>query len=252
MEIMSLHPLDDQVVERFVTAVMGDVPPEREWQQWWPDQTPVLLERMRAGDERASNEITLRLAFALGTQYPTFAAPGFGLSLWEARVDRGVGMYLRPPARLFRELGLELDVLRSMPIRVDTSLGLMGGAFIPAHLLPKVKELLEIREQRMARRLREAEYDPVVALGLFNEAVDYALERGLGLYEALDAVGPGGEAVFGGEVIVGSRDRVPKAERKRIDELAKPPKKPGLLKRVFSRDDPANANGHHPPDDQSV
>lgn len=251
MEMMSLHPLDDQVVERFVTALMGESAPEEEWQSWWLEKTPVLMERMRVGDERAANEITLRLAFALGTKYPTFAAPGFGLSLWEARVDRGVGMYLRPPSRLFRELGMELDVLRSMPIRVDTSLGLMGGAFIPAHLLPKVKELLESREQRMARRLREAEYDPVVALGLFNEAVDYALERGMGLYEALDAVGPGGEAVFSGDVIIGSRDRVPKSERKRIDELSKPPKKPGLLKRVFTRDGSANANGHHPPDDQS-
>src|SRR5690606_42120246 len=69
---------------------------------------PIWLERMRAGDEPASNEITLRLAYALGTRHPTFAAPGFGLTLWEARVDRGVGMYLRPPAGLFRELGLDL------------------------------------------------------------------------------------------------------------------------------------------------
>lgn len=248
MEIMSLHPLDEQVVERFVTAVTGDAAPAPEWQPWWPSQVPVLLERMRAGDERASNELTLRLAYALGTQHPSFAAPGFGLTLWEARVDRGVGMYLRPPARLFRDLGLELDVLRSMPIRIDTALGLMGGAYIPPHLLPKVKELLETREQRMARRLREAEHDPVVALTLFNDAVDYALERGLGLYEALDAIGPEGQAVFGGEVIVGSRDRVPKSERKRIEELSKPPKKPGLLQRVLGRENPDSANGHHPPE----
>lgn len=247
MEVMSLHPLDDQVVERFVTAVIGQSEPEPSWRPWWPAGTAELLDRMRGGDERASNEITLRLAYALGTQHPSFAAPGFGLSLWEARVDRGVGMYLRPPARLFRELGLGLDVLRSMPIRVDTTLGLMGGAFIPAHLVPKVKELLETREQRMARRLREAENDPVVALTLFNEAVDYALEHRLGLYEALDAVGPEGQAVFGGEVIVGSRDRVPRDERKRIDELSKPPKKPGLLKRVLGRSDPDSSNGHHPP-----
>lgn len=246
MEIMSLHPLDSQVVEQFVAAVIGRGEPDPAWRAWWPPRTSDLLERMRAGDERASNEITLRLAYALGTRHPTFAAPGFGLTLWEARVDRGVGMYLRPPARLFRELGLDLDELRSMPIRVDTNLGLMGGAFVPAHLVPRVKELLQTREQRMARRLREAEHDPVVALSLFNEAVDYALAQGLGLFEALDAVGPDGQAVFGGQVIVGSRERVPKRERKRIEELSKPPKKPGLLQRMLGQGDQDSANGHHP------
>jgi hypothetical protein len=251
MEIMSLHPLDEGTVERFVAAVRGDQPPEPSWRGWWPDQPRVLLERMRAGDERASNELTLRLAYALGTEYPTFAAPGFGLSLWEARVDRGVGMYLRPPARLFRDLGMDMEVVRTMPIRVDTNLGLMGGAWVPPHLLPRVKELLQSREQRMARRLREAEMDPVVALSLFNEAVDFALSRNLGLFEAMDAVGPGGEAVFGGEVIVGSRDRVAKSERKRIDELSQPPKKPGLLKRMFGGASPESQNGHHPPKGES-
>ncbi|MDQ4043938.1 MAG: hypothetical protein M3173_00610 [Chloroflexota bacterium] len=243
---MSLHPIDDAVVSRFMATVTGDAPPQATWQPWWPDRIPVLLERMRAGDERAANEVTLRLAYALGTEHPTFAAPGFGLTFWEARIDRGVGMYLRPPSRLFREFGLELEVLRTMPIRVDTNLGLMGGAFIPAHLVPKVKELLETREQRMARRLREAEYDPVVALTLFNEALDYALEHGMGLYEALDAVGPGGESVFDGVVVIGSRDRVPKAERKRIEELSKPPKKPGLIQRMLGRGGPESANGRLP------
>jgi hypothetical protein len=246
MEIMSLHPLDDQVVARYVGAVTGAVEPDPAWQPWWPREVPVLLERMRAGDERAANEITVRLAYALGQRHPTFAAPGFGLTLWEARVDRGVGMYLRPPSRLFRDLGIDLDLIRYMPIRVDTNLGVMGGAYIPSHLLARVKALLTDREQRMARRLREAEYDPVVALWLFNAAVDYALERGMGLYEALDAVGPAGEAAFGGEVIVGNRERVPKVERKRIDELSKPPKKPGLLQRVMGRSGTNGQNGHHP------
>ncbi len=249
MEMMSLHPLDDRIVARFVESIGGGAEPDPAWRAWWPDSSGVLMERMRAGDERASGQITLALAYALGSEAPTFAAPAFGLTLWEARVDRGVGMYLRPPARLFRDCGMDLAVVRAMPIRVDTNLGPMGGAYVPPHLVPKVRELLTEREQRMARRLREAELDPVVALTLFNEAVDYALERGLGLFEAQDAVGPGGESVFGGEVVVGSRDRVPKAERKRIDELSKPPKKPGLLKRMFGvGDDPDSQNGHHPPE----
>jgi hypothetical protein len=246
MEMMSLHPLDERTVARFVAAIEGEAEPEPAWRSWWPSGTGALLERMRAGDERASNEITLALAYALGSEAPSFAAPGFGLTLWEARVDRGVGMYLRPPARLFRDLGMELDVVRSMPIRIDTNLGPMGGAFIPPHLLPRVRELLDAREQRMARRLREAEVDPVVALTLFTEAIDYALKRGLGVFEALDAVGPGGESVFGGEVIIGSRERVAKAERKRIDTLSQPPRKPGLLKRMFGGA-PETQNGHHPP-----
>ena len=250
MQMMSLHPLDERTVTRFMAALGGTAEPDPAWRSWWPDQPRVLLERMRAGDERASNQITLALAYALGGEAPSFAAPAFGLTLWEARVDRGVGMYLRPPARLFRDRGMALDVVRTMPIRVDTNLGPMGGAFVPAHLVPKIKELLTDREQRMARRLREAEMDPVVSLTLFSEAVDFALERGQGLFEALDAVGPGGESVFGGDVIVGSRDRVPKAERKRIDELSKPPRKPGLLKRMFgAADDPASQNGHHPSGD---
>ena len=248
MEIMSLHPLDDDVLARFGAAVRGDAEPEPQWVPWWPEKLPVLFERIRVGDERAANEVTVRLAYALGQAHPTFAAPGFGLTLWEARVDRGVGMYLRPPSRLFREFGFELDVLRSIPIRVDTNLGIMGGAYIPSHLLPKVRDLLDQREERMARRLREAEYDPVIALTLFRDAVDYALDRNMGLFEALDAVGPGGESIFDGDVVIGSRDRVPKAERKRIDEISKPPKKPGLFKRLIGRGEPESANGHYPPD----
>lgn len=248
MEIMSLHPLDDRVLRRFVDAVQGDVPPDELWTGWWPSEPSAILTRMRDGDERAANEITLRLAYALGAVHPTFAAPGFGLTLWEARVDRGVGMYLRPPARMFRELGMSLDLLRDMPIRVDMSLGLMGGAYIPAHLIPNVRDLLDSREQRMARRLREADYDPVVALSLFQEAVVYADENKLGLFEALDAVGPEGQAVFGGSVIIGSRNRVPKEERKRIDEMARPPREPGLLRRVFGKSASVRSNGHQPLD----
>lgn len=252
MEMMSLHPLDEGTVTKFMAALEGAADPEPAWRPWWPAQPSVLLERMRAGDERASNEITLALAYALGSATPSFAAPAFGLTLWEARVDRGVGMYLRPPARLFRDRGMELDVVRMMPIRVDINLGPMGGAYVPAHLVPKVKELLTDREQRMARRLREAELDPVVSLTLFREAVDYALDRGLGLFEALDAVGPAGESIFGGQVVIGSRDRVPKDERKRIDEISKPPKKPGLLKRMFGgAGDPASQNGHQPPSEST-
>lgn len=248
MELMSLHPLDDRVVARFTQAALGEIAPETDWERWWPPKVPVLFERMRAGDERAANELTLALAYALGTRHPTFAAPGFGLTMWEARVDRGVGMYLRPPSRLFRELGVELEVVRTMPIRLDTAMGMMGGAFVPSHLIPKVGELLEAREERIARRLREAEYDPVVTLGLFREAVGYAQEHGLGLFEALDAVGPAGEAIFGGTVILGDRKRVPKDERKRIDEASKPPKKPGLLGRMVGRRQSASENGHLPPD----
>lgn len=249
MELMSLHPLDDRIVATFTRAALGETTPDRAWEPWWPRDVPVLLERMRVGDERAANQLTLALAYALGTAHPTFASPGFGLTMWEARVDRGVGMYLRPPSRLFRELGVELDLIRSMPIRLDPAMGMMGGAFIPSHLILKVREVIDDREERIARRLREAEYDPVVALGLFREAIAYAEAHGLGLFEALDAIGPDGQAIFGGTVIVGSRNRVPKDERKRIDKASEPPKKPGLLSRVLSRQQGPSSNGYHPPEE---
>lgn len=249
MELMSLHPLDDRIVARFTRAALGEVSPDDSWRAWWPQGIPVLFERMRTGDERAANELTLALAYALGTAHPTFTAPGFGLTMWEARVDRGVGMYLRPPSRLFRELGFELEVIRTMPIRLDPAMGMMGGAFIPSHLIPRVREIVDSREERIARRLREAEYDPVIALGLFREAITYAEEYGLGLFEALDAVGPEGQTNFGGTVIVGSRDRMPKDERKRIDKVSEPPKKPGLISRVLGRQPQSLSNGHYPSHD---
>jgi hypothetical protein len=249
MELMSLHPLDDHIVDRFTQAALGEVSPEDGWQAWWPQGIPVLFERMRTGDERAANELTLALAYALGTTHPTFTAPGFGLTMWEARVDRGVGMYMRPPSRLFRDLGVELEVIRAMPIRLDTAMGMMGGAFVPSHLIPKVREIVDSREERIARRLREAEYDPVVALGLFREAIAYAEKHGLGLFEALDAVGPDGQTTFGGTVIIGSRERVPKDERKRIDRASEPPKKPGLISRILGRQQASSSNGHYPSHD---
>lgn len=247
MELMSLHPLDDHIVARFTRAALGDALPDESWHSWWPEGIPVLFERMRTGDERAANEFTLALAYALGTSHPTYTAPGFGLTMWEARVDQGVGMYLRPPSRLFRDLGLDLQVIRAMPIRLDPAMGMMGGAFIPSHLIPSVREIVNSREERIARRLREAEYDPVVALGLFREAISYAEEHGLGLFEALDAVGPEGQTMFGGAVIVGSRDRVSKDERKRIDKVSEPTKKPGLIRRVLGRQQQSSANGRFPP-----
>lgn len=249
--MLSLHPLDEAMVKRFVDALLGDSDPAPQWQSWWPSQSGVLLERMRDGDERAANEITLRLAYAAGVQHPTFASSSVGLSLWEARVDRGVGMYLRPPARLFRDLGVDLDIVKAMPIRLDASLGMMGGAYIPAHLIPNVLKLLEYREQRTARRLQDAEIDPVIALPLFQEALAYAAERNLGVFEALDAVGPDGQSVFDGEVIVGNRDRVSKAERKRIEELAEPPREPSLLRRLFGRSHTSTANGDQSSDVQT-
>src|SRR5665811_1854063 len=84
MELMSLHPLDDHIVTQFTKAALGEVAPEPDWESWWPQRLPVLFERMRAGDERAANQLTLALAYALGTRHPTFVAPGVGLTVWEA------------------------------------------------------------------------------------------------------------------------------------------------------------------------
>jgi hypothetical protein len=194
----TLHPIDPELLRRYVAAVGGALPAEalvvatRD-----PAWCGTLLARAARGydgalrgEERGANAVSLGLAQLLATAHPTFFLPGAGFSFWEARIDRGLGMLLRPPSRLFGEAGLETAAARAMPIRVDASGGAMGGAFVPARLVPQLRAQLDERETRLLRRLAEAEMDAVPLYGLLLEAVAYADERGLGLYEAIDAIVP--------------------------------------------------------------
>ncbi len=245
----SLHPIDPELVRRYVAAVGGALPAEA---LVVATTDPVWSERLLAkagrgyegalrGEEAAANTVSLGLARVLATAHPSFYLPGAGFSFWEARIDRGLGMLLRPPSRLFGEAGLETAAARAMPIRVDASGGGMGGAFVPARLVPRLRALLEEREARLVRRLVEAERDAVPLYALLLEAVAYADERGLGLYEAIDAIVPDVGAPEanppGARIVAPDRKRLEPALRKRLEEAAKPPKPPGLLARLRRRAD---------------
>lgn len=242
-EICTLHPLDLDVVDRYVRAVvaeegagalgMGD--------PVWERRVLAVARRGYAGAlegrEGGANAVGYGLAQVLATAEPTFVLPGAGLSLWEARIDRGLGMLLRPPSRLFGEAGVPVVAARAMPIRLDAGAGLMGGAFVPARLVPELRRQLEARAERLVRRLIAAELDGVAMLGLMMEAVGYAADRGLGLYEALDVVTP--EAPEGDPpgavVVLPDRRRLEAALRRRLEAAAKPPKKPSLAARLLGR-----------------
>ena len=64
-----------------------------------------------------------------------------------------------PPSRLFGDAGLETIAARAMPIRLDASGGIMGGAFMPPAQTPRFRDLLEQRLDRLARRMAEAGLD---------------------------------------------------------------------------------------------
>jgi hypothetical protein len=173
----------------------------------------------------------------LGAAEPMFALPGLGFTQLEAKIDRGIGMLLRPPSRLFADAGLEIAAARTMPIRLDVSGGIMGGAFMPPALTPQFHDLLERRMDRLARRMAEAEMDAPALLGILLEAAAYAADRGLGLYEASDVVVPGvpESAPPGLRFVAPDRRRLDHDLRKRLKEAARPPKEPGLLARLFGR-----------------
>jgi hypothetical protein len=249
MEIVSLHPIDAEAVQRFVAVLQG-APPDPAWVGWSPEALRDDVARAGAGDEMAANRITRGLAIALGQSGPFFTHRAFGLSFWEAQVDRPIGMLMRPPARLFMDAGLDTTVARTMPIRLDFQHGMMGGAYIPARLIDQAYQLLDDHMERSVKRLVAAEYDPVATLGIMWEAVSYARDRGMGLYEAMDVVGPDGQGLPGMTMYSPDRKRLDIDLVARIDEYRKPPKKPGLLQRMFGRGaSNANANGHIPEGD---
>jgi hypothetical protein len=113
----------------------------------------------------------------------------------------------------------------------------MGGAFMPPAQLPRFRDLLEQRLDRLARRLAEAELDAPAFLGVLLEASAYAGDRGLGLYEAIDVVVPGVSASEppGLRLVAPDRKRLERDLRRRLEAAARPPKEPGFLARVLGR-----------------
>lgn len=242
MELCSLHPFDEAVAHEFFQRVTSGM---LVGQAANGNHTFALraMDSIRSGQERGRFELTLALARELAAHHPTFFHGGISLTSWEARVDRGVGMLMRPPARLLTDVGLDQEVARSLPIRLDLSRGMMGGAYIPARLVPEFERLLENRLERTVRRLIEAEWDGVDVLGFMFELVAYARSNGLAVFEAMDVLTPDGDVpgVAGARLVTADRRRLDKALRTRLEEASKPPKKPGLWSRL--RGAGARANG---------
>lgn len=253
MERCSLHPFDIEQVRRYVAAVISpapavdaDVPAS-----WIPLLEPPRQGYRAAEEGRLSglDRISYGLAQVLTTIEPVFAAPGFGFTLWEARVDRGVGMRLRPPSRLFTDAGLDIELARSLPIRLDLAGGMMGGAYVPARLVPDLETFLRAKVERLIRRLNDSELDGVAVLGLMIEACVFARERSLGLYEAMDVViADAPEALPpGARIVTADRKLLDPALRKTLLEAEKATKPPSLIRRVFRRHPrPTNTNGRVP------
>lgn len=231
MELISLHPFDQEIANRYVAALAGEAAPDPAWQTWW---TPSLMDdvaRVGEGREDASNRITLGLAWALAGEHPTFVRQGFGLTTWEARIDRGVGMLLRPPSRIFVDAGMPRPAMQAMPIRLEVQAGMMGGAYIPPRLIDDLHALLDTHLERMAKRMNDANYDPFAMIALLHQAVSYAKHHGLGLYEAQDAVGG---AVPGMQVVEAPEKKRMDADlRKRIEGAIAEEKKRGRFSRFF-------------------
>lgn len=230
MEVVSLHPIEDEVVRAYVAGLPAD-----------------MVVRAAGGSLRAANALTFGLAAELAQRGPSFASRPFGLSFWEAQVDRSLGMLMRPPARLFIEAGLERRASQSMPIRLETQGGTMGGAWLPARLVPAALDGFDAHLERSAKRLVEAEIDAILALELMRTALVHARDERIGLLEAQDLIVPGGpgtgQAVYGPDA-----GRMPRQLLDRIESAITPPRKPTLLDRLFRRvervDSPESTNGH--------
>lgn len=236
MELCSLHPFDESAIHDFMNRLSD------------PSATPTAnieaarqaLRSMERNEERGRYELTYALGRELAAHHPSFSEQGFSLTSWEARIDRGIGMLMRPPARLLIDAGLDPVLARALPIRLELSRGMMGGAYIPARLVPDLERLLDARLERTMRRLIEAEWNGVAVLGLMFEAATYAHANGLAIYEAMDVVGPDGDVpgVASGRVLTPDKRRLDKALRARLETAAKPPKKPGLWARMTGRAKP--------------
>jgi hypothetical protein len=242
-EFVTLHPYEPALVERYVAAVHGDLSPgdllplAPAWAQREIARAQRGYARALTGNELGANAISLGLARLLAAIEPVFFMPDAGFTQLEARFDRGIGMLLRPPSRLFVDAGLEIAAARAMPIRLDASGGSMGGAFISPGLVPQFRDHLEQWLERLARRMAEAELDAPAYIGLLLEATAYAAERGLGLYEAADVIVPGvaESEPPGMRLLQPGRKRLERRLRERLETAARPPKEPGLMARLLGR-----------------
>ena len=242
VELTSIHPIDPDIVQAYVALashgiVNGDARLPIAPTPLFVESIVRARERAARGEEAGANALTYGLGQMLAAAQPSYFHQGLSLTAWEARIDRGIGMLMRPPARLFLDAGFDVSAAHAMPTRLDLSRGMMGGAYIPARLVPDLEQLLERRLERLAKRLVDAELDPVAVLGLMFEIAHYAREHNFGLYEAIDVVTPDYPAAMpaGARVVVADRKRLDSTLRKQIELAAKPVKKPGVLAKMMGK-----------------
>src|SRR5690606_28475056 len=141
MQQVCLHLYSPDIATKFIKSLRGEEVPE--W-SWWQGDMTELMSREVSEDE--ANRLTSSIALAMAEQYPSFYYEFCGLTHWEAMIDRGVGMLMRPPARVFVDHGHNPYLVDKMPIRLEMQGGFpMGGAWVPPHLIPKLQEMIEQR-----------------------------------------------------------------------------------------------------------
>jgi hypothetical protein len=242
-ELATLHPFDPAFVARYVAVVQGAMtagellPAAPAWTEREIARARTGYALAESGNEAGANAVSYGLVRMLAVVEPVYFVPGLGFTQLEAKFDRGIGMLLRPPSRLFDDAGLARAAARTMPIRLDASGGIMGGAFMPPAQVPRFRDLLEQRMDRLARRLAEADLDAPSYVGLLLEVAAYAADRELGLVEAADVVVPGvpESQPPGLRLIAPDRKRLDRELRRRLEEASRPPKQPGLVARLFGR-----------------
>lgn len=225
MHQICLHLYSPDIASRYIQALRGEESPA--W-SWWQDDLPTLL--ANEVSEQEANRLTSGLALAMAEAHPTFYYDGCGLTPWEAMIDRGVGMIMRPPARIFVDHGHNPYLIDAMPIRLDLQGGgPMAGAWIPPHLIPKLHQMIETRLDLWAKRIHEAELDPYPLLTTFHMATEEAMKQGLGLIESLDVLPPGSRVVE-----TPDRKKMDPAMRERI-QAAIAEDKQSLMDKLFRR-----------------
>lgn len=224
MQLITVHLYDPEVASAYVHALSGGERPD--WSWWQSDLTEVFASEM---DENAASRIGVGLVRAMADAYPSYHENGFGLTPWEAQFDRGIGMYMRPPARIFVDNGISPMVTGKMPIRLDLQGGIMAGAWIPPHLIANLDQLIDTRLEIWAKRIHEAEIDPYPMLAMMRMVCDDALRNSLGLIEAINVIEPGMRVIE-----TPDKKRMNAGIRARIDAALKEDQQ-SLIDKLFRR-----------------
>ena len=225
--VYSLHQVSVDDLREFLALLNGGASDAEEIEQG--RKGLVMLE---AGDSRGPDLLTHAFARFLAFRRPSFVIPDMSLTNWEAQIERGVGMMLRPPSRLFVEAGMSRELAARFPIRLDNQKGTMAGAWLPSHLVGQVDDLLKRRLGTQLTRLRDSEVDPVIVMGGMFAALERARLDGMGLIEAMDVFADG--RAVGQVMHITERKHLSKELRAHLEEAAKPPKKQSLFSRLTS------------------